>query len=94
MKAKDYYEKYKNSLESKNIEVKADTVRDISNDLLEEAKELVNLRKCYRDSAVMSVLKEMNDKMNAINNFINDNIKIPRNIFINAWEEHIKRNDK
>lgn len=62
MRAKDYFEKHEEKL------LKGD-VKDISDlfiEMIEESQEILKQRKCKSNSAVAGIVREMNDKWNAV----------------------------
>ncbi len=63
-KAKDYYEQYK--LAMLNDDMIVDAIRDLIGDLNLEVKELQEVRHVKFDRAIYPILKEMNQKWNAI----------------------------
>jgi len=64
LKAKDYYEKYSDGLENNKTYV--ESVRKMINEMLDEAVTLCKVRHAGSDSALYGVLKEMNQKYNAV----------------------------
>ena len=72
-KAKEYFEKYFNDLESVSSAEEFDSLisRFIS-DLCQEVVDLCEVRKSGRDEVVMSAIKEQNDKWNSVARRIED----------------------
>ena len=68
MKAKEYYAKYKEQILSADDKVSLRAVSNLVCDLSVEAKELLQKRHAQSNCAGVAVLREMNDKYNAICN--------------------------
>lgn len=66
MKAKDYFNKYKNGLASENKDVYVLTFREMYQEMFKECVATMHTRQTKRDDAVVSVFKEMNEKYNAL----------------------------
>lgn len=66
MKAKDYFNKYKNGLASENKDAYVLTFREMYQEMFKECVDTINTRQIKRNDAVVSVFKEMNEKYNAL----------------------------
>jgi hypothetical protein len=66
MKAKDYVEKYKVEMFSDNAERVTKAASELIFDLLKEVKTIMSIRNAKSNAALFSVLKEVNQKYNAI----------------------------
>lgn len=66
MKATEYYEKYKNKLTSRKEEVAIEAIKELLANFNQEAKELISKRHIRTAPALISVLKELNGKWNAL----------------------------
>lgn len=66
MKAKEYIEKYRSGIESFEYETRRTAAFDLIKEMSQEATELMAKRGVLRESAIVAVMKEMNDKWNAI----------------------------
>lgn len=66
MKAKDYYKKYRNEIVSKDEKKSIEAIANLVKDLSEEAKETIKLRRVRTDSGAVAVIREMNQKYNAV----------------------------
>lgn len=66
MKAKEYIEKYRSGLESCDIAVVDKAINDLAIEMSQEAVQLMAARGVRRESAIVAVMKEQNDKWNAI----------------------------
>lgn len=66
MKAKEYYAKYKDRIVSEDDKVSLQGVSDMLFSMCMESKELVAKRKVRSDCGAVAVLREMNDKYNAV----------------------------
>ena len=66
MKAKEYYAKYKDRIASVDYTESLQGVCDMNHELCMEAKELVAKRKVRTDGGAVAVLRELNDKYNAV----------------------------
>lgn len=60
MKAKDYFEKYSETITDN------ETLKKFSSELLDEAIGLIKARKCSSPEAVVSCFKEINNKYNSV----------------------------
>lgn len=66
MKAKDYFNKYKNGLASENKDDYVLTFREMYREMFKECVDTMHTRRIKRNDAAVSVFKEMNYKYNAI----------------------------
>ena len=66
MKAKDYFNKYKNGLASGNKETYVLTFREMYQEMFKECVDTMETRHIKRNDAVVSVFKEMNEKYNSL----------------------------
>lgn len=66
MKAKDYFNKYKNGLASENKDAYVLTFREMYQEMFKECVDTIKARHIKRNDAVVSVFKEMNEKYNAL----------------------------
>lgn len=66
MKAIEYYEKYHDSIMSTNEKCSLQAVSDFIVDLSHEVGILSQARKCRTNSSIIAVLKEVNEKYNAV----------------------------
>ena len=66
MKAKEYIAKYKESLESDDYDSVKAAATKLVIEFSDEASELLKTRGVKRNSALVAVLKEQNDKWNAV----------------------------
>lgn len=66
MKAKDYFDKYKNGLASDDKDTYVLTFREMYQEMFGECVDTMKTRQIKRDDAVVSVFKEMNEKYNAL----------------------------
>ena len=66
MKATEYYEKYKNKLTSRKEEVAIEAIKELLANFNQESKELISKRHIRTAPALISVLKELNGKWNAL----------------------------
>ena len=62
MKAKDYFEKY----EERILDGDTQDISDLFIEMTKESQEIMKLRNCKSNSAAAGVVREMNDKWNAI----------------------------
>lgn len=65
-KAKLYYNEYKDLITSTDDDVSIKAISDLYNCLLDETKELITKRKAKTNSVTVAIIKEENDKWNAI----------------------------
>lgn len=66
MKATEYYEKYKDKLTSRKEEVAIEAIKELLANFNQEARGLISKRHIQTAPALISVLKELNDKWNAL----------------------------
>ena len=66
MKAREYYTKYKERIASTDDKVSLQGVCDMICELSSEAKEMITKRNIRTNRGSISVLRELNDKYNAI----------------------------
>ena len=66
MKAKDYFNKYKNGLASKDQDTFVLTFREMYQEMFKECVDTIHARQIERNDAVVSVFKEMNERYNAL----------------------------
>lgn len=62
MKAKDYFEKY----EERILNGDTQDISDLFIEMTKESQEIIKRRNCKSNSAAAGVVREMNDKWNAI----------------------------
>ena len=65
MKAKEYFEKYETRLLEQDP---SEGIKDFINELGREVSKLIEERKCKTDHAIISVIKEINQKYNSVMN--------------------------
>lgn len=66
MKAKDYYKKYRDEIVSKDEKKSVEAIAELVMDLSNEAKETIKLRRVKTDGGAVAVIREMNQKYNAV----------------------------
>lgn len=66
MKAKEYFNKYKNGLASEDKDTYVLTFREMYQEMFKECVDIMETRRVKENDAVVSVFKEMNEKYNAI----------------------------
>lgn len=66
MKAKDYFNKYKNGLASESKDAYVLAFGEMYQEMFKECVDTMHTRNIKRNDAVVSVFKEMNEKYNAI----------------------------
>ena len=66
MKAKEYFEKYDELIIKDQIAGSIESAKKLLIELSDEVKDICEARHVKRDAAVVSVLKEINQKWNAI----------------------------
>lgn len=66
MKAKDYFDKYKNGLASEDKDTYVLTFREMYQEMFKECIDTTKERHVKQDSAVVAVFKEMNERYNAL----------------------------
>lgn len=84
MKAKEYLAKLR------QLEAKSDfdnAVGEMFVAMSSEAADIMKLRRCQRDSAVLAVIEEMNGRWNAV---AKQEPRVRRNGFKELWEKRLK----
>lgn len=66
MKAKDYFDKYKNGLASGDRDVYVLTFREMYQEMFKECVDMMGTRNIKQNDSVVTVFKEMNEKYNAL----------------------------
>ena len=66
MKAKDYFNKYKNGLASEDKDAYVLTFQEMYQEMFKECVDTMSARHIKRNDAVVSVFKEMNERYNAL----------------------------
>lgn len=66
MKAKDYFDKYKNGLASEDRDTYVLTFREMYQEMFKECVDTMHARQIKRNDAVVSIFKEMNERYNAL----------------------------
>jgi hypothetical protein len=66
MKAKDYFDRYKNGLASKDKDTYVLTFREMYREMFQECVDTMHIRHIERNDAVVSVFKAMNERYNAL----------------------------
>ena len=66
MKAKDYFDKYKNGLAHEDKDTYVLTFREMYSEMFKECVDTIDIRHIKKNDGVVSVFKEMNEKYNAI----------------------------
>ena len=66
MKAIDYINKYGEDLKSSDTEIRNKAAQSILADMMMEASEIIKARNIKKASSAISVIKELNQKWNAI----------------------------
>lgn len=87
MKAKEYYEQIM-SKNPQTADEMANAIGDVVDGLNKEAKDIIKQRKVRRNDAVRAVVRELNDKWNAIVGLFEKKqgkSPIRRNAFWDAW---------
>ncbi len=77
MKAKEYYEKYHSEFTSSNVEDVKKAACGLMRDMFGELTELLKKRKARTASAIMGIVRELNDKYRAIVNLYETKDDIP-----------------
>jgi len=92
MKAKEYFEKYDELIIKDQIAGSIESAKKLLIELTDEAKNICESRHVKRDAAVVSVLKEINQKWNAICSLYEKKYgasPLNRNAFIKYWKQVI-----
>lgn len=88
MKAKEYFEKYETLILTDASTGEVGHIKQLLYDLSGEAQELCKSRKAVTDDAAIAVLKEQDQKWNAICSLYKkkyDSCPVPRNMFKKFW---------
>lgn len=92
MKAQEYYVKYRDTLHSPDRDVGLKATSDFLMELNREVKHLLDARKCRNAASFIGVLKEVNQKYNAVmNRFERDFGAAPlvRDGFLEFWKREV-----
>lgn len=92
MKAQEYYAKYRDTLSSPDQDVSLKATSDFLMELNREVKPLVDARKCRNTASFIGVLKEVNQKYNAVmNRFEKERGAAPlvRDGFLEFWKREV-----
>lgn len=92
MKAQEYYVKYRDTLSSPDRDVSLKAACDFLMELNREVKPLVDARKCKNTASFIGVLKEVNQKYNAVmNRFEKEYGAAPlvRGGFLEFWKREV-----
>ena len=92
MKAKEYFEKYRDGLMAEDDDAIKETAWKMYLEMSEEAKQIIGQRKVHSDKGAVAVLKEMNDRHNAVIGLFQKNClwcPLERNGFMIAWKKRI-----
>ena len=95
MKAKEYYEQIM-AKNPQTADEMANAVGDVVDSLNKEAKEIIKKRNIRRDDAVRAVIREQNNKWNAIVGLFEKKqgiSPIRRNAFLDAWVKQMPELD-
>jgi hypothetical protein len=68
MKARDYYDKYRNGITSYDNEVYIETMNLLFQEMYAECRELIKKRNVKTDSGTLAIFQEMNLKCNVLRN--------------------------
>lgn len=88
MKAKEYFEKYKD-LSPEDLHAK---VGDIFREMCDDTTKLIKMRNVRNNSGTASIIREMNDKWNALARMFQEKHGAPimrENGFLNYWKYEI-----
>ena len=90
MKAKEYFEKYDELIIKDQIAGSIESAKKLIIELSDEVKDICEARHVKRDAAVVSVLKEINQKWNAICSLYEKKYGVSplnRNAFSEYWKQ-------
>ncbi len=96
MKAKEYYAKYRDRIASKDDKESLQGVCDMLFELGLEAQELIAKRKVRSDCGAVAVLRELNDKYNAVCRMFERDYGAPiikQDGFMTYWRKQIPELD-
>ena len=66
MKAKDYYKKYRDEIVSKDEKKSIEAISSMVLEMSKEARDTIKDRRVRSDSGAVAVIREMNQKYNAV----------------------------
>lgn len=92
MKAKEYYAKYKDRIASVDDKESLQGVCDMLYELCMESKEMIAKRKVRTDCGGVAVLRELNDKYNAVCRMFERDYGAPvikKDGFMDYWRKQI-----
>lgn len=94
MKAKDYFEKYKEPLhQAADKKARSNIAAEIFIDMSAEGSRLGKTRHIQREEALTAIIKEMNDKWNALVRLVEKEFGVGvlvRDTFRKVWAEQLK----
>jgi len=94
MKAKDYFEKYKEPLRrSADKDTRSNIVAEIFIEMSAEGNQLGKTRNIQREEALMAIIEEMNGKWNALVRLVEKEFGagvLVRDTFRKVWAEQLK----
>ena len=94
MKAKDYFEKYKEPLhQAADKEARGKIVIEIFIEMSAEGSQLGKTRNIQREEALMAIIEEMNGKWNALVRLVEKEFGagvLVRDVFRKVWTEQLK----
>ena len=71
MKAKEYFVKYADNIKSSDRTISSTAIGEMLTEMLKEVQEIAKIRHCSLDIGMISILKEQNQKYNAVVNMFN-----------------------
>ena len=92
MKAKDYFDKYESAFVENDGEHAAKAATDLVIEMSKEVEKLYNARGGKTSSALAGVIKEINQKWNAISSLFEKKYgesPLKRNGFIDFWKHEL-----
>lgn len=94
MKAKDYFEKYREPLhQTANKEARGKIITDIFIEMSAEGSQLGKTRNIQREEALTAIIEEMNGKWNALVRLVEKEFGagvLVRDVFRKVWAEQLK----
>lgn len=92
MKAKDYYKKYRDEIVSKDEKKSIEAISSMVLEMSKEARDTIKDRRVRSDSGAVAVIREMNQKYNAVVTLFEKEFgasPLLRNGFREYWKKQI-----
>lgn len=92
MKAKQYFEKYRNDIVNASEEEAKEAINRLVLELVDESKEMIKVRRARKNTALAAIIRELGQKYNAICDMFEKNYgasPLIRDGFLNYWKDAV-----